>query len=285
MTVSVDTTGLALGDHALTVSYGGADNFESSQKDITLTLTKAASTVTAADQTATYGSAGSLTATVTANPDVTGTVTFSDGATTLGQADVGSDGTATLALPEVTLDAGTHTITAAYGGSDTVTTSTTTFTLTVSKAPTTVVASDVVAPAGSTPSVAVTVTSSAGQARRHGQGARREHHVARDGHARRRHGHDRREHLHAGQRTEHRDRLLPRRGQLRGVPHGHHRDDHRDEEEGDRHRAERVGRYGQTVVLPITVKGSAGTPTGHVQVLYGSKSLGSVTLVTAARRR
>ena len=40
--------------------------------------------------------------------------------------------------------------------------------------------------------------------------------------------------------------------------------------------------YGQTVVLPITVKGSAGTPTGHVQVLYGSKSLGTGD---AARRQ
>ena len=36
--------------------------------------------------------------------------------------------------------------------------------------------------------------------------------------------------------------------------------------------------YGQAVVVPVTVHGSAGTPTGRVRVLYGTKSLGSVLL-------
>src|SRR4029079_1174532 len=103
----------------------------------------------------------SLTATVTSSATVSGSVTFSEGDTVLGTADIGSDGTATLNLSEVTLSAGAHTITAAYGGSATLLTSTTTFTLTVAEATTSVVASDVPAPEGSTSSVAVTVTSSA----------------------------------------------------------------------------------------------------------------------------
>jgi len=161
-TVSVDTSTLAGGANSLTVLYAGADNFATSGKGITLTLAKAASTVTASNQTATYGSAGSLTATVSASVAVSVTVTFSEGSTTLGQASVGSGGAATLALATVTLTAGTHTITAAYGGNGQLLASSTTFTLTVAKAATTVVANDVTAPQGSTPSVPVTVTSPGG---------------------------------------------------------------------------------------------------------------------------
>jgi hypothetical protein len=160
VTVSVDTTGLSGGDHPLTVNYDGNDNFTSSTKDITLTLSKLTSTVTAGDQTATYGSAGSLTATVNAT-GATGEVTFSEGPTQLGQADVGAGGVATLALTEVTLGAGPHTITASYGGDDSVAASSKGFTLTVNKATTTVTASGPSGLVGSTVSVPVTVSSSA----------------------------------------------------------------------------------------------------------------------------
>jgi 5'-nucleotidase len=161
-TVPVDTTAMTSGATDLSVVYGGADDFATSGTSVTLTLSKAASTVTAEDQTATYGAAGSLSVTVDASVPVSGTVTFSEGSTTLGQADVGADGTATLALSEVTLAAGAHTITTSYGGNEQLSTSSTTFTLTVAKASTTVVAGDVTAARGSSPEVAVTVTSDGG---------------------------------------------------------------------------------------------------------------------------
>ncbi|MFL6061070.1 MAG: Ig-like domain repeat protein, partial [Marmoricola sp.] len=161
VTVSVDTTGLAAGDTTLSVKYGGGGNFSASQKDITLSLSTTSTTTTAGNQSATYGSPGSLTATVTSSGTVTGSVTFSEGAATIGQAAVGSGGTATLALTEVTLGAGTHTITATYGGTAALATSSTTFTLSVAKAATTLTSSNVIAPEGSVTSVPATVSSSA----------------------------------------------------------------------------------------------------------------------------
>ncbi len=124
------------GDQVLTV-FGNQTGSGTPEAYIKLPGVKVASAVAADDQSALYGTAGSLTATVTASVAVDGSVTFSEGDTTLGQADVGSDGTATLALPTVTLSAGAHTITATYNGSDALLGSTTTFTFTVSKADTT----------------------------------------------------------------------------------------------------------------------------------------------------
>jgi 5'-nucleotidase len=129
------------GDQVLTV-YGNQTGTGTPEAYIKLPGVQFDSSVSADDQDATYGSAGSLTATVTAGVPVDGTVTFSEGDTTLGQADVGADGTATLALPVVTLAAGTHTITATYGGSTGLRGSTTTFTLTVGKAELVVTADD-----------------------------------------------------------------------------------------------------------------------------------------------
>jgi hypothetical protein len=278
VTVSVDTTGMAVGDHTLTVQYGGADNFASSSKDITLTLSKAASTVTAADQSATYGSAGAVTASVSGAANPGGAVTFSEGATTLGQANVGSDSTATLALPEVTLGAGTHTITAAYGGSGTLDASSTTFTLTVAKAATSVVASNASGTEGSSVSVPVTVTSSAtgkptgtvtvlNGTTQVGSGTLSGGAVTVSVNT---------SSLHTGANsltvkyggadnfaTSSKDITVTitaaKKTATVTAPDVS------------------VG-YGHTVSLPITVKGAAGTPTGQVRVLYGSKSLGTVTL-------
>ncbi len=71
-------------------------------------------TVSASPDPATTGSPVTLTAGVTAPIAPTGTVSFSDGATVLGEAGV-TGGTATLA---VTLAAGSHSIVAAYSGND-----------------------------------------------------------------------------------------------------------------------------------------------------------------------
>jgi hypothetical protein len=279
-TISVDTTGLDVGDNTLTVNYGGAANFASSTKDITLTLSKVSSTVTAGDQNATYGSAGSLTATVTASFDVNGTVTFSEGVVPLGQANVGSDGTATLALAEVTLGAGPHTITAAYGGNVTLDPSSTTFTLTVAKAGTTVVASNVVAFQGTTPSVAVTVTSSA-TAKPGGSVEVRDASNNLLG----------TDQLTNGAVTISMDISTLAGGSntvtvkyLGASNYAVSQKNITVTVYGSAKKPATVTApnvtvtYGKTVALPITVKGSAGTPTGQVQVRYGSTSLGSVTL-------
>ena len=75
------------GDQVLTV-YGNQTGDGTPEAYIKLPGVKVDSTVTAADQTATYGSAGSLTATVSGATDPGGDVTFSEGGTTLGTADV-----------------------------------------------------------------------------------------------------------------------------------------------------------------------------------------------------
>jgi YVTN family beta-propeller protein len=68
-------------------------------------------TVTSSQNPSTYG--GSVTFTATVRLDATGTVTFSDGATTLGTGTI-ANGQATLTI--ITLAPGTHAITAQYAG-------------------------------------------------------------------------------------------------------------------------------------------------------------------------
>jgi 2',3'-cyclic-nucleotide 2'-phosphodiesterase (5'-nucleotidase family)/predicted extracellular nuclease len=119
---------------------------------------KANATVTAADQAATYGSPGSLTATVSAAASPDGDVTYSEGSTVLGTAPVAPDGTATLSLTAVTLGVGQHTITAAFANSTQLNDASTTFTLTVATATPTITAPDVTVPVGTTGTASVTVT-------------------------------------------------------------------------------------------------------------------------------
>lgn len=123
-----------------------------------------ASTVTlSAPQTAVPGQSVTLTASVTpsitgsANP--TGTVTFYDGATVLGSASLGSNGTASM---NATFSAGTHTLSAGYSGDGLYGSSTSTQTILTVTLPTTVTltASPQSVPLGSsvTLSAAVAVT-------------------------------------------------------------------------------------------------------------------------------
>ncbi|MFT4264052.1 MAG: Ig-like domain repeat protein [Nocardioides sp.] len=127
---------------------------------IPLGLPTPESTTTAEDQTATYGAAGTLVATVSGDSP-SGSVTFSEGSTTIGTATIGSGGVATLSLPEVTLGAGTHTIKATYAGNALLGGSETTFGLTVAKAATNVGASDASVAQGSTASITANVASGA----------------------------------------------------------------------------------------------------------------------------
>lgn len=113
---------LAVGTHSITAKYSGDTNFLGSTSTaivtemVTVALTTTA--VTAAPTTATTGQQVTFTATVSkAAGSVglpTGTVTFRDGSTALGTGTLNASGVAMFATSS--LAAGSHSITAAYGG-------------------------------------------------------------------------------------------------------------------------------------------------------------------------
>ena len=107
------------GSHALTVMYGGDGNYAASTSSATTVVVNVATTSTVVMSSANPSTAGStvtFTATVTANTagNITGSVMFLDGATSLGSGTVGQGGIATFITSA--LAAGSHTITAQYGG-------------------------------------------------------------------------------------------------------------------------------------------------------------------------
>src|SRR4029077_1976885 len=80
-TASFSTTGLSLGTHTVTASYGGDTSFKVSTSASVSQLVRAPSTtvLTAAPNPSTYGATVTLTATVTgSNGTATGSVTFRD---------------------------------------------------------------------------------------------------------------------------------------------------------------------------------------------------------------
>jgi hypothetical protein len=138
------TAALATGSHSLTASYAGSSSYLSSlSAPVTQTVNKASTStsVSSSRNPAAAGQIATFTAVVTSAGGIpTGTVTFRDGAVTLGPGTLNGSGQATFSTS--TLTAGTHSITAAYGGdtnflgstssalSQTVTQATTTTTLT-----------------------------------------------------------------------------------------------------------------------------------------------------------
>jgi hypothetical protein len=121
------STILGAGAHSITVSYGGDANFElsavsgvvttASQAGTSVLLTASASPSPGADESV-YGQAVTFTALVSVvapgSGIPTGTVTFMDGSSTLGVEPV--DGTGTATFTTTSLGAGTHAISAIYGG-------------------------------------------------------------------------------------------------------------------------------------------------------------------------
>jgi len=105
---------LAVGTHPIAASYGGDGNFNASASAAqTLTVNQTATTtVLAATTTAAFGSPVTFHATVTPAA-ATGTVTFKDGATTLG---TGAVTAGAASFTTSTLATGPHSITASYGG-------------------------------------------------------------------------------------------------------------------------------------------------------------------------
>ena len=171
-TAKLELTTLTAGTHTLTATYNGSTDFTvSTSLSITITVGKAATTTTASSTTPAPapGQDVKLKAVVkqasgTIKP--TGSVTFREGATTLGTvplALVGTTQTAKLTIPGG-LPLGRHTITASYAGSSTFEASSSTVVVTVAKGSSlsTLTVTPVAAtPGKSTISVAVTAVAPA----------------------------------------------------------------------------------------------------------------------------
>ena len=124
----ISYSGLAPGTHPLTAVYSGDANFTASTsaaQNVTVNQASTTTTVSSSLNPSTYGRAVTFTASVQAPQGInpSGTVTFMDGSATLGSANL-SNGSAQLTLPG--LAAGSHSITAAYGGNTYLTGSTST---------------------------------------------------------------------------------------------------------------------------------------------------------------
>lgn len=126
-TAHLDATGVVVftdaslppGSHTVTATYAGDSNFSGSSGSVAETVGPAATTtvLTLAPNPSSYGAAVLFTATVAAVApgagSPTGTVTFSDGTTAIGSAAL-SGGAASISLGN--LLAGSHSITATFGG-------------------------------------------------------------------------------------------------------------------------------------------------------------------------
>jgi hypothetical protein len=114
------------GTLSITADYSGDTTYESSVSSavsltVTAALTNTITTLTATNPT----SAGSVTFTAAVTPAAaTGTVTFYNGATSLGTGTLASGTTNATATSTVTLTAGTYSVTATYAGNSTYATST-----------------------------------------------------------------------------------------------------------------------------------------------------------------
>lgn len=129
-TATLSTLTLAVGSHSITATYGGdATHGNAVSSPISHTVTKAASKIVliTSNTPAPVGFNVTFTATVSAVTPIlgfapTGSITFSEGATTLGSGSLNASGIATFSTS--TLSAGSHTITATFAGDaqfDTVT--------------------------------------------------------------------------------------------------------------------------------------------------------------------
>jgi Big-like domain-containing protein len=141
-TAALSTAALAAGSHAITAAYSGDSTYAASTSSILTQTVNGAliattTSLTSQPNSSTYGQSVGFTAFVGSSSGTpTGTVTFLDGATTLGSSALDASGFATLSVSS--LSAGTHTITARYNGNSTFSSSTSTgISQTVNKANTT----------------------------------------------------------------------------------------------------------------------------------------------------
>ena len=112
------TSSLALGAHSITAVYGGDSNYSGSTSPVltqTVTANSSSTAITSSVNPSTFGQSVTFTATATGSGVTpTGTVTFKDGATTLGSGTLNGSGQATFSTNA--LGAGSHSITATYNG-------------------------------------------------------------------------------------------------------------------------------------------------------------------------
>jgi probable HAF family extracellular repeat protein len=122
-TAAFGTSALSVGSHNITASYSGDNNFGADTSPVLIQVVNqaaTATTLTVSPNTFNVGFAQSIALTATAGAVApgtglpTGTVTFSDGTTSLGTAAVNNSGTATLTTSS--LASGNHSITASYSG-------------------------------------------------------------------------------------------------------------------------------------------------------------------------
>ena len=135
-TAIFNAAGLGVGTHAITASYGGDNNFGSSTSSaISQAVNQAATStaLTASPNPVNVGQSVTIMATVSVvAPGAgtpTGTVSFFDGATTLGVGVLNGAVTATLSTS--LLAAGNHSVTVSYGGDSSFAGSTSTSSITV----------------------------------------------------------------------------------------------------------------------------------------------------------
>jgi hypothetical protein len=146
------------GSHSLTASFAGDNSFlPSTSPAVPVNVRNPATSISAQGNpsNAVFGQVVALTALVSP-ANATGGVDFTEGGTTLGSAALNA-GVASTTVSNLSI--GTHTITASYGGDSNFTGSSTTFTVTVSKAPTTTTIS---APSSALPGQQVTLTARVG---------------------------------------------------------------------------------------------------------------------------
>ncbi len=117
--VSVKTTALTPPSDLITATYGGDANYNSAVGTVTQTVAKATATATLTSSVNPSILNSSVTFTDTLPSNVTGTVSFTSGATVLGSATV-TNGVATLTTSS--LPVGADPITATYGGKTETTT-------------------------------------------------------------------------------------------------------------------------------------------------------------------
>jgi len=116
---TLTTVALTAGSHSITAVYGGDTSFAgSTSAALTQVVNKASTTtsVVSSVNPSVLGQSVMLTATVTPSGSGTpsGTVTFMDGATTLGTSTLNNSAQATFTTTALTV--GSHSITAVYGG-------------------------------------------------------------------------------------------------------------------------------------------------------------------------
>ncbi len=158
------TSGLSVGNHSITMVYGGDSDFTTGTSSaLAQTVNQDASTSVVAPSAnpSVSGQSVTFTATVTANSPgsgtPTGTVTFMDGATSLGTSSLNGSGVATLGISS--LSVGSHSITVVYGGDTNFTSSTSsTLTQTVNHDSTSSAVSSSINPSASGQSVTFTAT-------------------------------------------------------------------------------------------------------------------------------